>query len=155
MKPFSAHHKSGVAAVALSAILFSGCSCFEPDKQSLAAWHSPDASLVQRMGAAQQLVPTRTTPEKAEHILGQPTRNYQYFGPVFYAPDSCFYEGATNLAWCDVQKNIYDFTNGDYVALNFDIGPPGAHRKELRLLSIWIGNTNYNTFNPLVKPPEQ
>ena len=131
----------------LSALFLAGCCCCEPDKQSLAVWHSPDATVAQRSEAAQQLVPTRTSLEKAGRILGQPTYTLQYHGPVFYAPDSCYYEGATNLAWCNIQKNYYDFTNGDYVALNFDMGPANAPRKTLRLLTVWIGNTNINTFN--------
>lgn len=128
-------------------MLLAGCCCYGPDKQSLAAWRSPDTTLVQRVEAAQQLVPTRISREDAKLILGQPSYSLQYHGPVFYAPDSRYYEGVTNVAWCDIKKDYYDFTNGDYVALNFDMGPPGAPRKTLRLLSIWIGNTNVNTFN--------
>jgi hypothetical protein len=150
VKPFSAIRQSGIAVAALFvlfALLLAGCYCCEPDKQSLAVWHSPDTTLIQRVEAARQLVPTRTSQEKAGHILGQPSYSLQYYGPVFYAPDSPYYEGATNLAWCNIRKDYYDFTNGDYVALNFDMGPPGAPRKTLKLLSIWIGSTNVNTFN--------
>jgi hypothetical protein len=144
-------------ALLLPSLLLAGCCCFEPDKQSLAVWHSPDATLDQRMDAAQALVPTRTKQETADRILGQPSRDYQYYGPVFYAPDSCHYKGVTNVVWCNVRKNIYDFTNGDYVALDFDMGPPGAPRKELKLLDIWIGNTNVNQFalTPSGKSREQ
>lgn len=141
----------------LPSLLLCGCCCFGPDKQSLAVWHSPDATLVQRMNAAQDLVSTGTKEATAKRILGQPSRNYQYDGPVFYAPDSCHYKGVNDVVWCDVRKNIYDFTNGNYVALDFDMGPPNDHRKTPRLLDIWIGNTNVNTFvlTPSGKSGEQ
>jgi hypothetical protein len=124
-----------------------GCSAFQTSyDKNLAIWRSPDTSPDQRIGAVTQLIPVETKKAKAEQILGMPSRSFQFYGPVFYALGYPCYESATNVAYCDVSVSYYDFTNGNYVALAFDMGPPDAKREHQPFLDTWIGNTNVNTF---------
>jgi hypothetical protein len=137
----------GIFAITIVMVVTVGCSCFQTNyDKNLAIWRSPDAPQDQRMEAATQLVPVETKKAKAEQILGVPSRHYQFYGPVFYAPGYPRYESATNVAYCDVNVSYYDFTNGNYVALAFDMGPPDAKREHQPFLDMWIGNTNVNTF---------
>jgi hypothetical protein len=138
----------GVLITALLIVITAvGCGTFQTNHdKNRAIWRSPDASLDQRMDAATQLIPVETKKAKAEQILGTPSRQFQFYGPVFYAPGYPRYESATNVAYCDVSVSYYDFTNGNYVALAFDMGPPDAKRQHQPFLDMWIGNTNVNTF---------
>jgi hypothetical protein len=132
--------------VVLTALL-AGCSCFQADKdRNLAVWHSQDAPLDQRMEAASQLVPTGMEQTKVQRILGEPTRHFQFCSQVFYAPGYPGYEGATNVAYCSIERDVYDFDGGDYVALDFDTGPSDLMRQTRPVLGISIGNTNVDMF---------
>jgi hypothetical protein len=136
-----------LSALILLVALVAGCSSFQPaNDKSLAVWRSPDSTIDQRMEAASRLVPTGTEEAQAQRILGEPADARLFYGPVFYAPGRPGYLSATNVAGCDIRRDLYDFAGGDYVALSFDLGAPQHRWKEGRLLGISIGNTNADTF---------
>ena len=112
----------------------------------LATWRSSSSSLEQRMQAATQLVPVGTMQGESERILGLPTRRVRRHGPVAYIGSKTNAAVTdTNIAiqtYMDQWRNFYDFSNGDFVCVTFDMQASREGWKCRPRLDIWAGNTN-------------
>ena len=121
-------------------VVILGCRASQPPPTGdLAIWRSNSASLKQRVEAASRLVPHGTKQVVAEEVLGQPGRRERFYGPVIYGPG---YEGPTNVTYSDTWHDVYDFKNGDYVRVVFDIEASRNTWEDRPLLTVSGGNTN-------------
>ena len=105
-----------------------------------ALWHSPESATANRFLAMKQLVPFGTPQEKALKILGKPTRQTRIHG---YAPDPI----ASKDHYTDEDEIIYEFSDGSYVCLRFDVTKSRDNWRNRPLTGSWCGTTN-NFFGP-------
>jgi hypothetical protein len=125
--------------ICLLALPIFGCqSSREAHDASLAEWNAADTSIQERVKAAARLVPKGSKQVVAEEILGTPTRRERFHGPIIYAPG---YKGSTNATSVDIWRDVYDFADGDYVYLTFDIEASRSKWEDRPRLSVGTGNT--------------
>jgi hypothetical protein len=113
----------------------------ESQLSDVSIWNSSDLPVKWRAEAASRLAPIGTKQADVERILGHPSHAERYISPVVHLPG---FEGSTSITNCNVWCDIYKFSGGDYVCLDFDVGASGSRWEDRPLLDISIGNTTNN-----------
>ena len=97
------------------------------------------------MQAATRLAPAGTKQSEAERLLGEATRRERWHGPSVTVqwgkPDEPSTLAGCHNSWHD----IYDFKNGDYIAVSFDIETSPSRWEARPVTCVSSGNTNRET----------
>lgn len=141
--PCASYVRRTIVILALILTIVVGCnSPNDASKRDLAIWRPPDIALAKRMQAASRLVPVGTKQAEAERLLGQPAHQERWHGPSvtisWGKPSKPSAPAGYHNSWHD----LYDFKNGDYIDLTFDIEASPSKWEDRPLMCISGGNTN-------------